>query len=127
MVERTEILSIYRQWMIDRWRDRQMTLDEVHDLKVFCATHSITPEEHESIASELSVPTRELMDEDNQTMIEWLHRRSEAANPMRTVQPEPVSPWTRNLPPPPTPWQNRLAVMAIVIILVGILLFVIAL
>ncbi len=124
-MEKTNILSIYRQWMIDRWRDRHMTLDEVRALKVFCAVHSIAPEEHESIASEVDVPARELTDEENMSMNEWLRSRRKVTGPTGTSLSESTPSWALNLPSPPQSWHNRLAVMAVVIIVGGMIALVV--
>lgn len=131
MTDRNYVLRTYRQWLAERWQDGQLTLDEVHALKVFCEVHAVTAEEHEQVAKEVGVERRELTDEESQNLADWLRarRKGEPSAPLERLLTSKAldgTPWKTPLPPPPTRWQSILAGVATAALVTGTLLIVIS-
>jgi hypothetical protein len=131
MSERSDILDAYRRWMTERWGDALITFDEVRALKVFCEVHRLTADEHETIADEVGIDQRELMDDNNQRFVDWLRMRRQSlplgSGALRFALPEDNPPWKLRLPEPPPTWQNVVAgVAAVVVVASLIVLFVVS-
>jgi hypothetical protein len=126
MSERLNDLEAYRQWMISLWSDRRLTLAEIRALKVFAEVNQLAPEEHETIANDLGVDARELTDEHNQPLADWLRVRRQSlptgSGGLRYAPLPGVAPWKTRLPEPPLPWQSVLAGLAAFVAVAGLII-----
>jgi hypothetical protein len=128
MAERSDILDAYRQWMTERWGDALISFDEVRALKVFCEVHRLTPDEHKTIADEVGIDHRELVDDNNQRFVEWLRMRRESpplgSGALRFAPLEEDPPWKLRLPEPPPTWQDVVAGLAAVVAIASLIVVV---
>jgi len=127
MTDRSSVLALYRQWLMDRWRKGRLLPDDVHALQVFCEVHQITPEEHQAAVREVGLDERDLVDENSRPFEEWLRARrlhpAAGAGALRYDVSENSTVWKKKLALP-TNLQNGLAIAAGLILVVAIILII---
>lgn len=123
MTDRSPILSLYRQLLLERLKKGRLMPDDVHAIQVFCEVHQITLQEHREMVSDVGLDPRELMDEHSRSFEDWLENRRQplaiGSGGLRYKPEGELNPWKKKLALP-AGWQTGLAVVAGVVFMAAV-------
>ena len=128
MIERNEVLKAYQAEMSKRWEKGYLNLDDVHALKIFCQINQISNQEHGGVVEQVGLDSRQLMDEENRAMDDWLAEQNASlptSNGGLAFAPPDRRVWKKPISAPPLPWQNLAAIGAAAILLVAVIIIVV--
>lgn len=124
MTDRSIILPLYHQLLVDRWKKGRLLPEDVQAIQVFCEVHQITIEEHRQALTEVGLNARELMDEHGHSFEEWLESRRQilpvGSGALRYQSEPDKNLWQKKIALP-TPWQTSLAILAGILFLAAII------
>jgi hypothetical protein len=125
MVERSDILNKYQQWVAQSWEDGRLSLGEISALKVYCEIFGLSVKEHEGIVDKVGVNRRELIDADNRPFATWLETRRiplvAGSGCLKYTPVQETPPWRRKLFTAPLSWQNLLGIFSIFLLLFSVI------
>jgi hypothetical protein len=121
-MDRQTVLDAYQLELRNRKEKGFYNLEDVETLKIFCGVNNITLAEHRQSTAVIELNPQDLTDESNLSLEDWLSLRSLQQSGERTLPAPGAAPeWHLKLSAPPLKWQTQIAVLAAVILVIGIL------